>query len=144
VQCGVLLGWLDVCESLIIVDPGTKVRRQCRTCAHSDHKHLDVHIFPAQPMPVCLPDMCLCWSSSVTACALPHCLASSTAPPPVCRCPPVSTLQKERRVTCAKFEVLGGRGATRKWRASIMALPDGPGDTGRGRVTAVFAGVLVC
>jgi hypothetical protein len=26
VQCGVLFGWLDVCESLIIVDVGTKVR----------------------------------------------------------------------------------------------------------------------
>lgn len=37
-------------------------------------------------------------------------------------------LQKERKLTFAKFETLGGRGATRKWRTSIMALPDGPGD----------------
>jgi hypothetical protein len=47
-------------------------------------------------------------------------------------------------VTCAKFETRGGRGATRKWRASIMALPDGPGDTGEGRVllhTLVCAGL---
>lgn len=38
-------------------------------------------------------------------------------------------LQKERKLTFAKFESLGGRGATRKWRTSIMALPEGPGDT---------------
>lgn len=49
-------------------------------------------------------------------------------PPCLSQTPPPST-QKERKLTFAKFEALGGRGATRKWRTSIMALPDGPGDT---------------
>jgi hypothetical protein len=39
-----------------------------------------------------------------------------------------TSLQRERKLTFAKFESLGGRGATRKWRTSILALPDGPGD----------------
>lgn len=55
---------------------------------------------------------------------------SLTQPRPTLPLPPITppSTQKERKLTFAKFEALGGRGATRKWRTSIMALPDGPGD----------------